>query len=85
MALARCPSHPPEGQLEPISPDIPSLKEPYTQSKEPEGYPNRALLCGHAGCREPALVWLTEHEAIAYHFGDREFSQASEVCGFRVK
>jgi len=52
---------------------------------EPERYPNRALLCGHAGCREPALVWLTENEAIAYHFGDREFSQAAEVCGFRVR
>ncbi len=70
------------GQLVPTAP---LLTDPYTQSKEPEGFPNRALLCGHAGCREPALIWLTENEAIAYHFGDREFSQTGDVCGFRVQ
>lgn len=85
MALARCPTHPPEGRTEPVLPTATLPRELYTQSVEPEGYPNRALLCGHAGCLEPAMVWLTENEAIAYHFGDREFSHSSEVCGFRVR
>lgn len=85
MALARCPAHPPDGLTAPVLPKAPVPTEPYTRSVQPEGYPNLALLCGHAGCREPALIWLTENEAIAYHFGDREFGQATDVCGFRVR
>lgn len=84
MAVARCTAHPPTWS-EPAVPSSTELTEPYTQSKEPEGYPNLGLVCGQAGCREPAVVWLTENEAIAYHFGDREFSRPAGVVGFRVK
>lgn len=84
MALARCPAHPPTWS-EPVVPSSPEPTELYTQSKEPEGYPNPGLVCGQAGCRAPAVVWLTENEAIAYHFGDREFSHPAGAVGFRVK
>jgi hypothetical protein len=75
MALARCPAHPPSAEY----------IDPFVRPVEPVGYPNRALLCGHKGCLEPALISLTENEAIAYHLGDREFRPPQDACGFRVR
>jgi hypothetical protein len=38
---------------------------------EPVGYPDTAIVCGTAGCNEPACVWLWGCDAIEYRNGGR--------------
>ena len=62
MALARC-----EQCGQPHGTKNVYSKVPYPTN----GYPDSGLICGITGCSNPALVWLTELEEIAY----REVSQ----------
>jgi hypothetical protein len=68
MALARCDEHRPE----PIEPD-------YVSYALPIGYPSTAATCDVVGCANPARLWLTRDERIAFQGGQRVFTVKGDV------
>jgi len=57
---------------------------PYDLIVEPLGYPSGGLVCGAAGCDQPALIWLTAWEAAEYRAGRRVFSLTGRAPKIRV-
>ncbi len=57
----------------------------YVKMVEALGYPDTALVCGKAGCINPALICLNEEEWKEYQSGVRIFSPPTAACKFRAK
>jgi hypothetical protein len=51
---------------------------------EPIGYPVTAVVCGRAGCVEPAVIWLDEVDSGEYEKGVRIFPFANVGMKVRV-
>lgn len=46
----------------------------YVAAVEPIGYPDTAATCGRPGCKEPALIFLDDHQYWQFqHQGERVF------------
>jgi hypothetical protein len=75
MALARC-----DTCGKPIG-----RTRKYIRQVEPVDYPRTAIICGRAGCNNPAKVWLEAHEWILYGKGNRVFSVPSASVKIKVK
>ena len=56
----------------------------YVLACEPLGYPESAVICGVAGCENPALIWLSAWEAEEYRKGRRVFSLSGRLPKVRV-
>lgn len=74
MAIMRCPEHAPR-----------RTKRTYARSVEPLGYPETALVCGSAHCREPALIWLETPELRDFDMGERVFCAFTQSMKVRAK
>ena len=74
MALARCRRcGKPDGRT-----------RQYVRATEPIGYPETAAICGTAGCDQPAVVWLDEHDDAEYRIGQRVFEFPNRAMKVRV-
>jgi hypothetical protein len=73
MAIMRCNNHKPKGRT-----------RSYVVTVEPIGYPDTALICGSAECKEPGLIWLEAHEKTAYDRGERIFKSFTETMKVRA-
>lgn len=74
MAIMRCRAHVPK-----------RATRNYVISVEPVGYPDTALICGSVQCREPALIWLEQHEKATYDVGERIFQAFTPTMKVRAK
>jgi hypothetical protein len=62
MAICRCERH-----------NVGEAKHNYRAFALPLGYPETGVICGRAGCEEPARVWLNDSEREEYQKGTRVF------------
>lgn len=74
MSIMRCRNHAPK-----------RATREYVAVVEPVGYPDTALICGSARCREPALIWLERHEKAAFDSGERIFKAFTSTMKVRAK
>jgi hypothetical protein len=70
MALAKCKSC-----------GAPKAGSKYVTFRPPLNYPETALICSSRGCKNPALIWLTEEEEHYCEVGMKVF----ELDAQRIK
>jgi hypothetical protein len=76
MALVRCEKHPV---------DLKKAKSSYERRVKPFGYPTTAAICGHAGCKNPGYVWLTDKESVQFRLGQRYFNVHTAAVTIRTE
>jgi hypothetical protein len=74
MALAKCKSC-----------GAPKAGFKYVTFRPPLYYPKTALICSSRGCKNPALIWLTEDEEEECELGKEVFELDAQRVKVRVR
>lgn len=75
MVICRCHNHSIAAEL---------IKQGYTFSVFPIGYPDTAVICDHEKCLCPARVWLDNDDHAHYDSGRRIFNISSNQLKVKV-
>lgn len=57
----------------------------YVQHVLPAGHPDSGVICGTPSCDRPGLIWLEEHEQLAYRSGQRIFRLNTNTTKVRAQ